>query len=242
MALTHPNFPLEALPAATTHPNPKVRHSALWRPDCPPEAITAAVAAHRDEPTAQIAVSHPQCPPSVMRTIAETALAAGDDHDPAFEHHDQIHPQTFQLRTNRYGIVLPAAVAALELLDGPAELFAAAARSNNHHLRTAAITNPACPPDVITTAAHQPHTAADALSNPSRPPETLTAALDTFTAPPGYDTYRPARRRIAANPNCPPERLIELCDDESPSVVRAALANPSTPRPARAKTIDTLLR
>ena len=126
LALDHPNFPPEALTAAATHTNPKVRYRALSRPDCPPEAITAAIVAHRDEPTAQIAVSHPQCPPGAMRVIAEAALAAGGDYGPEFGsdgHLDHLHPQAHPPHTGRSGRALPAAAAALDLLDGPAELF-----------------------------------------------------------------------------------------------------------------------
>ena len=243
LALDHPNFPPEALTAAATHSNPKVRHRALSRPDCPPEAITAAIAAHRDEPTAQIAVSHPQCPPNAMRSIVEAALAAGDGYDPEFgrdDHLYHLHPQAHPMHTGRSGRALPAAAAALDLLDGPAELFTAAARSNNYWLSVAALTNPSCPPEVLTAAARSSPPDRYALTNPSCPSETLTSVLDTYIQPPDYGTSW--RVCIAANPNCPPDRLIELCNDASPFVARAALVNPSLPKPALLAAIETLLR
>ena len=210
-----------------------------------------------DEDTMRVVASRAGCPPEALTAVAETAIAAGEAYNSSgtYDYSDDCDPTIFE---HRHGRAAAAAVVALRLVDGPPDRFERAAKAADHNLRIAAVSNPACPPQVLAEAATRSRrplarppedemtqstwteTGEAALRNPGCPAEVLAAAAVADTSPDGND-IRWERNAAAANPSCPPQRLVELCADDSRKARLGAIANPSLPKAERDRIVTLLL-
>ena len=204
--------------------DPVVALFAVANPHCPPEALAEVVQCGRDADLLHRAISHPNCPSSVVVQAARhgdlrwrTAAASNPRCPPVAIRHLAAHEQEPRVL---------AAVAGNRAC--PPAGFERLAIHPESSVRIAVAANPNCHRSLhVELATDRTTWVSEAMvNNPSCGARALAAARDTHPS-------AAMALRIAQHPRCPVEMLLEFARDASASVRDAALANPAFPEEYR---------
>lgn len=221
-AAANPNCPPEALTAAVTDPRRAVRAAAAANPATPPEALTVDVLVEfSDDDTAAAMASNPALPEDTVRWLAARNHWPTEAADGAVVSVGAARGVTVAALQHRRAVRIRLAAN-----PGLSPRWYAQAQTDPEELvveRLAA--NPSCPPEILEGLADKQPSGLIERTRVAANPNTAADVLRRLAEDPHTDVLR----SLAANPNTPPDVLSKLRNHKYIGLRDIAHANPSCP-------------